>query len=181
MILSFKECLKKYGGRYQFEQLVRGGGLYKVASGLYSDKKDCSEIEILLAKYPRAVVTLQSAYSYYELSDSIPEAFHLATDRDATKINDGQVIQHFMPKGTIEIGVVSCRFLNDNVSRIFDKERLLIETARNKTKLPYDLYKEVIESYRRIKDTLYPSKLTDYLESFPKKDSLLRAIESEVF
>ena len=91
MILSFKECLKKYGGRYQFEQLVRGGGLYKVASGLYSDKKDCSEIEILLAKYPRAVVTLQSAYSYYELSDSIPEAFHLATDRDATKINDGQV------------------------------------------------------------------------------------------
>lgn len=181
MILSFKECLKKYEGRYQFEQLVRGGGLYKVASGLYSDKKDCSEIEILLAKYPRAVVTLQSAYSYYELSDSIPEAFHLATDRDATKINDDQVIQHFMPKGTIEIGVVSCRFLNDNVSRIFDKERLLIETARNKTKLPYDLYKEVIESYRRIKDTLYPSKLTDYLESFPKKDSLLRTIESEVF
>lgn len=86
-----------------------------------------------------------------------------------------------MPKGTIKIGVVSCRFLNDNVSRIFDKERLLIETARNKTKLPYDLYKEVIESYRRIKDTLYPAKLTDYLESFPKKDSLLRAIESEVF
>ena len=71
--------------------MVRGGGLYKVASGLYSDKRDCSEIEILLAKYPRAVVTLQSAYSYYELSDSIPEAFHLATDRDATKINDNQV------------------------------------------------------------------------------------------
>lgn len=181
MVLSFKECLKKYGGRYQFEQLVRDGGLYKVSSGLYSDKKDCSEIEILLAKYPRAVVTLQSAYFYYEFSDTIPEAFHLATDRDATKINDRQVVQHFMPKGTVEIGVISCQFLNDNVSRIFDKERLLIETARNKTKLPYDLYKEVIESYRKIKDTLYPAKLTDYLESFPKKDSLLRTIESEVF
>ena len=28
---------------------------------------------------------------------------------------------------------------------------------------------------------IYPSKLTDYLESFPKRDSILRTIESEVF
>ena len=70
-----------------------------------------------------------------------------------------------MPKGTIKIGVVSCRFLNDNVSRIFDKERLLIETARNKTKLPYDLYKEVTrwsESGRNM-DLAYA--LRDELES----------------
>lgn len=79
------------------------------------------------------------------------------------------------------IGVVSGKFLNDDVSRIFDKERLLIETARNKTKLPYDLYKEVFESFRRIKDSLYLAKLTDYLEAFPKRDSILRTIESEVF
>lgn len=181
MVISFKECLEKFGGRYRVERMVRDGELYKAATGLYSDKPEWTEVEIVLAKYPRAIVTLQSAYSYYELSDTIPEAFHLATDRDAAKIKDDQVVQHFIPKGTSDIGVVSCRFLDEDVSRIFDKERLLIETARNKSKLPYDLYKEVIESFRKIKDTLYPSKLTDYLESFPKKDSLLRTIESEVF
>ena len=90
-------------------------------------------------------------------------------------------MQHFLPKGTNEIGVVSYRHVSADISRIFDKERLLIETARNKTKLPYDLYKEVVESFRNIKDTLYPAKLTDYLEAFPKKDSILRTIESEVF
>ena len=181
MMMSFAECCEKYGGRYQTERLIRKGDLHKVAFGLYSDKSDLSEIEVMLARYPNAVVTLQSAYYYYDLSDSIPEAFHLATDRDATKIYDEKVVQHFMPKGTIGIGVVSCKFLNDEISRIFDKERLLIETARNKTKLPYDLYKEIIESFRRIRDTLYPAKLTDYLELFPKRESILRTIESEVF
>ena len=181
MVMNFTECRERYGGRYRTEALVRKGELHKVAPGLYSDKAEWSEIEVLLARYPHSVVTLQSAYYYYDLSDSIPETVHLATDRDAAKIRDERVVQHFIPNGTINIGVVSGKFLNDDVSRIFDKERLLIETARNKTKLPYDLYKEVIESFRRIKDSLYPAKLTDYLESFPKRDSILRTIESEVF
>ncbi len=181
MVMKFSECCKKYGGRYQTECLIRKGDLHKVATGLYSDKSRWSDIEVVLAKYPKAVVTLQSAYYYYELSDSIPDAFHLATDRDATKICDKQIVQSFLPKGTIGIGVVSGKFMNEEIARIFDKERLLIETARNKTKLPYDLYKEVIESFRRIKESLYPSKLTDYLEAFPKKESIMHTIESEVF
>lgn len=181
MVMNFTDCREKYGGRYRIEQLVRMGKLYKVGIGLYSDTPECSEIEMLMARYPKAVVTLQSAYYYYDLSDSIPEMVHLATDRNASKIYDERIVQHFMPVGTIEIGVVSGKLGGDNVARIFDKERLLIETARNKTKLPYDLYKEVIESFRRIRNELYPAKLTDYLEIFPKKDSLLRTIESEVF
>ena len=181
MVMSFSECCRKFGGRYRTESLIRKGELYKVAQGLYCDNAEWSDIEVVLARYQNAVVTLQSAYYYYDLSDSIPEQFHLATDRDATKICDERIVQHFLPKGTIGIGVVSGKFLNDEVARIFDKERLLIETARNKTKLPYDLYKEVIESFRRTKDTLYPAKLTDYLESFPKRESILRTIENEVF
>lgn len=181
MIMTYSECCKKYGGRYRTGRLIRNGELHKVAPGLYSDKTSWSDVEVVLARYPNAVLTLQSAYYYYDLSDSIPEAFHLATDRDATKIYDDQVVQHFLPKGTNEIGVVSYKHVSAEISRIFDKERLLIETARNKTKLPYDLYKEVVESFRNIKDTLYPAKLTDYLEAFPKKDSILRTIESEVF
>ena len=181
MIMNYAECCEKYGGRYRTDCLIRKGELHKVGLGLYSDKSRWSDVEVALARHPRAVVTLNSAYFYYDLTDSIPEALHLATDRDATKIRDAGVVQHFLPNGTSEIGVVPFKSVNADISRIFDKERLLIETARNKTKLPYDLYKEVVESFRKIKDTLYPAKLTDYLESFPKKESILRTIESEVF
>ena len=90
MIMNYSECCEKYGGRYRTEHLIRNGELHKVALGLYSDKPSWSDVEVVLARYPNAVLTLQSAYYYYDLSDSIPEAFHLATDRDATKIYDGQ-------------------------------------------------------------------------------------------
>ena len=93
MIMSYSECCEKFGGRYRTDQLIREGKLFKVATGLYSDTPDWSDIEVVLAKYPNAVVTLQSAYYYYELSDSIPEVFHLATDRDASKIYDERIVQ----------------------------------------------------------------------------------------
>lgn len=65
--------------------------------------------------------------------------------------------------------------------RIFDRERLLIETIRMRTKLPYDLYREVIGNFRQVISDMYPAKMYDYLESFPKKDAIDRIIRSEVF
>ena len=64
--------------------------------------------------------------------------------------------------------------------RIFDKERLLIETIRMRTKMPLDLYHEVIGSYRKEVGVLYPAKIEDYLESFPKKNVIFDAIKREV-
>ena len=112
MVMNYSVCCEKFGGRYRTDQLNREGKLFKVSTGLYSDTPDWSDIEVVLAKYPNAVVTLQSAYYYYELSDSIPEVFHLATDRDASKIYDYRIVQNFMPKGTIGIGVVASKFIS---------------------------------------------------------------------
>ena len=181
MLMSLRECLKKYGSMYRVEESIRKGELRKVEPGVYSDGGDCTEVEILLVKYPKAVVTLQTAYYYYDLSDSLPDEVHLATDRNAAKIGDPRVLQHFLPSGTLQIGVVERSFGNETVARIYNLERLLIETVRNKTKLPYDLYKEVIESYRNRRNELYPAMMTDYLEAFPRKDALLRRISNEVF
>jgi hypothetical protein len=64
--------------------------------------------------------------------------------------------------------------------RIFDKERLLIETARMRTKMPQDLYHEVIGNFRRIAGDLYPAKMEDYLDSFPKRDVIFNVIRREV-
>ena len=55
--------------------------------------------------------------------------------------------------------VVISRFLHRDSSeiayqgtsiRIYDRERMLIELIRSAKNLPFDYYKEIIESYRRI-------------------------------
>ena len=64
--------------------------------------------------------------------------------------------------------------------RIYDKERMLIELIRNKKALTFDYYKEIIESYRRIVQTLDIESLQDYIPAFPKQNYIWKAIELEV-
>ena len=96
------------------------------------------------------------------------------------KIKDPRVRQLFVPTGTCSVGVTEIEHCGERI-RIFDKERLLIETVRYKTKLPDDLYHEVIGNYREVRHELYGAKIDDYLQSFPRKDVLYRIIRDEVF
>jgi hypothetical protein len=46
--------------------------------------------------------------------------------------------------------------------------------------MPLDLFHEVIGSFRKIVESLYPAKMEDYLDSFPKRDIIFEAIKREV-
>ena len=52
---------------------------------------------------------------------------------------------------------------------------------RYRTKLPYDLYREVIGNFRERRDELYGSKIDDYLKTFPRKDVIRETIRREVY
>ena len=180
MINRLTECLEEYGSHYRIRELIREGKLFKIEPGIYSDSSRYGTLEVLLTKYPRSVVTLDSAFHYYNLTDEIPTMFHLATDRDDGKIKDPRVKQSFVPTGTSSIGVTEIDYCGEKI-RIYDKERLVIETVRHKTKMPLDLYHEVISNFRDIRHELYGAKIDDYLQSFPRRDVLFTIIRDEVF
>lgn len=181
MLIPYTECVKRYGNHHKIARMVETGELFKIEPGIYSDTKGKPrELELIQARYPTSVVTLLSAYYYYDLTDHISEKYHLAMERGGTKIKDPNVIQHAVPVGTLEIGVET-KEINGTTMRIFDRERLLIETIRMRTKLPYDLYREVIGNFRQVISDMYPAKMYDYLEAFPKKGAIDRIIRSEVF
>lgn len=180
MVAKLIEWSRKYGTKYRVGQLVREGKLFKLEEGIYADIADAPEVEVVLAKYPASVLTLQSAYYYYRMSDEIPDEYHLATDRKAARIDDDRVEQSFVPVGTLMIGATRIVVLNECL-RIYDKERLLIETIRYRTKLPYDLYREVISSFREKRNELYGAKIDDYLKMFPRRNVIKEAIRKEVY
>ena len=45
------------------------------------------------------------------------------------------------------------------IINIYDKERMLIDLARNKNKIGYDLYKEIISNYRKLVNSLDTQKI----------------------
>lgn len=180
MLLSFSQCREKFGSPYQIDRVVADGRLRKIEPGVYSDGGEPSELEIIQFKYPKGILTLDSAFFYYDLTDVIPEAYHLATPSNASAIHDARVRQYYQPKAILSVGVTEIRRGADRV-RTYDLERLLIETARMKSKLPSDLYKEVILAFRSRADRLSAEKICDYLTGFPKRNLIERIVYEEVF
>lgn len=179
MLLSYSDCEKKYGNAYQIKKAVAAGELFKIENGVYADIANPSEIEVLSFKYPQAVFTMNSAFYYHGLTDVIPDLYYLATTKDAHKIGNRQVKQCFHRNGQFPIGISSMEYRNCTV-RIYDKERMLIELIRNRNGLPFDYYKEIIESYRRIVQSLDLEKLQDYIPAFSRQGRIMEAIELEV-
>ena len=178
MLFYYKELLEKGFNRYQIEKKTKNGELYKVSKGIYSDEEYPSELAILMKKYPKAILTLNSAFFYYDLTDKIPDYYYLATEKKSHSINEDSVKQIYTTNDFLDIGITQMK-IEDAEVNIYDKERMLIELIRYKTKLPYELYKEVLNNYRKIKEQINFIKVYKYAKSFDSS-YIIKTIETEV-
>lgn len=179
MIYSYDECIEKYKSDYQIRKQIASNLLFKIEPGLYSDKKYESRTAVIMKKYPKAVFTLNSAFYYQGLTDTIPQKYYLQTDKDAAKISDKKVKQCFDNYASMDIGVELMVYNGDEI-RVFSKERLLVELVRNRTKLPFDYYKEIIGNYRKLIYELDFQKIEEYADELPKTNLVMKTIRMEV-
>ena len=177
---SQADCVKEYGSQYHVEKRVDDGKLFRIERGVYSEEENVPTLAILMFKYPKAVVTMKTAFYIHGLTDSIPVLYDLATDRDAAKIRDTRVKQYFYPSELFETGVEEMEYRGYKI-RVYSKERMLVELVRYKSKLPFDLYKEVILNYRRIMPALNIQEIQDYALASPKSERILETLQMEVF
>ena len=180
MLLSYPDCLKKWRSDYQIKKQISEGNLYQIERGIYSDVPDVSTLAVISFKYPKGIMTMNSAFYYHGLTDVIPEEFHIATDKHAIYINDKRIHQYYVLSDLLNIGVTTIE-RRDATIRIYDKERMLIELLRFKNKFPFDYYKEIIGNYRSLIYNLDIERIQDYAESFPRSKMISNALEMEVF
>lgn len=180
MLISYTKCLEKYRSDYQIQKVLDSGTLFKIEPGVYSNKEKVSELAIITCKYPSAVITMDSAFYYHGLTDVIPEKYFLATKKSARGIRDKRVKQVFVPENCFDFGVTTME-RRDAITKIYDKERMLIELLRFKNLLPFDYYKEILRSYRDIIEDLDIQRIEEYAVVFPKSKMIMEALKNEVF
>jgi len=179
MLFTYEECIEKYKSDYQLQKQLKEGNVYKVEKGIYSDDRYESEYAVLKKKYPDAVFTLNSAFYFHGLTDTIPQKHYLETDKDASKIKDEEVKQIFDNNDSLELGVMEMEYDGTQI-KVFTKERLLIELIRNKNKLPFDYYKEIIGNYRKLIHKLDMQAVQEYALVLPKSNMVMEVIRMEV-
>lgn len=180
MLMTRLECIKEYGSDYLVNQLVDKGKLFRVDKGIYSDKAHIPELAVLSYKYPKAVITMDTAFYLYGLTDEVPDIYTMATKREAAPIADERIKQIFIPGELLDQGRTTMDYKGFDIY-IFNRERMLVELVRYKSKMHINYYKEILRNYRRILPQLNPEKIRDYAEAVPKSEKVIRTLQTEVF
>ena len=180
MIYTTKELLAKGETEYSIRIKVAKNALYLIGRGLYSDVPNPFIDEVYITKkYPHAIITDLSAFYIYDLTDHIPDNFHLSTLQHSFPIRRKDVIQSYQDPSFFSIGKKVIEYEGGKIN-IYDLERMLIELIRLKEKYPPELYYEVINSYRNIKEKLDFYKINEYVKHFKNGLSLLQKIKEVI-
>lgn len=180
MIYSYEEVKNTYKSTYQIRKALANGKIFKIEKGIYSDEEIANPLEIIVKKYPNAIFTMDSAFYFHGLTDVIPKKTYLAVKRDSIRINNSKISQMFVLEKLFEIGKTEITFEGVRIP-IYDKERMLIELIRNKKRMAFDYYKEIINSYRRKSNQLDIRNIEDYIKEFGVEDYIFKTIQEEVF
>jgi len=181
MIMTYKDCIDKYRTDYQLKKALERNEVFQLEAGIYSNDKYASRFEIISVKYPKAIFTMNSAFYYYDLTDSIPKADYLATSRGARKITDSGIKQIYENSNCFGLGKTTVKN-NGAIINIYNKERMLVELLRHKNSMPFDYYKEIIENFRLLisNGELDLPLIQDYVFSLPKQNMIMKALQLEV-
>ena len=181
MLYTHNELKKIYKSDYNIKKKISEDKIYKICRGIYSDTKSVHPIEIITKKYPSAIFTMNSAFYFHGLTDVIPRKMHLAMVRSSSRrIADSNITAIYVMEKYFAIGKTQIVFDGININ-IYDIERMLIELTRNKKKLAFDYYKEIINSYREIVDDLDVRLIEDYAKAFDTEEYIFKTIQEEVF
>ncbi|MBR5997339.1 MAG: hypothetical protein IK028_04900 [Bacilli bacterium] len=180
MIYTTKELLDQGETEYSIRVKVSKGSLFLVERGIFSDKSiDYVDEAVICKKYPFAVLTGLSAFYFYGLTDQIPDHFYLATEQHSFPIRRDGIIQSYQDSSFFFVGIVK-KEIDTGVICVYDLERMLIELIRLKEKYPPELYYEVLNSFRKMKNQLDFYKVNEYAKSFKNHYALLQRIKEVI-
>lgn len=178
MLLNYKEAIEKYGTDYKLQKAINRKELYKIEKGIYSDKTNNFTLyELLLKKYPNAVLVKDSAFHFIKFSTSVPEKVHLGTARNALRIADKRVQQHFykdlnsitteannnadeLDEDDIDLFFPNSKFVisyeniqkyitdNNNEVRLFNLKNLLFDLLRDRDKYDRAVLFDLLAKFR---------------------------------
>ena len=170
VFMNYESIFKQYGGIMRTCELKREGVSYQIlqelmAEGLvekikygyyqWQDEKAFSEVSVISALFPDAIVCDMSAAMYYGYTDRVPGIWHIAVDnrsaRNKFKIDFPQIKPHFISANRLGIGVSEGKIDGITV-KIYDRERIICDCLRRINTMDGEVLNTIIQRYVGDKD-----------------------------
>lgn len=162
MLYNYSEILKLYKNDYNLLNAIKSKKIFKIERGIYSDQRNnYNKYELLLKKYPKSFLVKDSALFYINFLTEEPPIVHLGTARNALRIHDTRVKQHFyknldnifIKNSDVEhilsiSNITSYITENGNEIRILNIKALLYDLIRNKSKIKQNRFNKIINKFK---------------------------------
>lgn len=150
MLFNYKEVLKIYKNDYQISKAISNHKLYKVEKGIYSNNHNYNQYEIVVKKYPTAVLVGQTALYLKGYISKEPPKIFLATKRNALRIKDNRIQQEFYSKFVemVKNYFDAIKTENDTFLPTFKDEILLVDLLRKKENYSKEIFEEALNNFK---------------------------------
>lgn len=96
MLYDYKEVIAIYGNDYNLKKALLDKRIFKIEKGMYSDgEHNFTTVELVLKKYKNAFLVKESALHLIGFVKDEPDKIHIGTARNALRIRDSRIQQHF--------------------------------------------------------------------------------------
>jgi predicted transcriptional regulator of viral defense system len=150
-IASAQSLLEKGVSYYDINRFLEAEVLVKLKRGVYKwAKAETNQWVEMAYIVPKGVFCLQTACFYYELTTSIPSAYHVAIpDRQRVALPDYPPIKiYYWNQTSFELGVTSILVDNEPV-KIYDLEKTICDTIRHRHKIGLDRNLNRLDAYAK--------------------------------
>lgn len=164
MLYDYKEVLNLFGNDYKLKKAILDKRIFKIEKGIYSDgENNFTTMEKVLKKYNHAFLVKDTALHLIGFIENEPAKIHIGTARNALRIKDARIQQHFY--SNLDVAILSESEWHKH-SHFLSYENIKIHTTENNNEIRlFNLKALFFDLVRNYKD--YPkSTLFDLLEKF---------------
>ena len=164
MLYDYKEVLNLFGNDYKLKKAILDKRIFKIEKGIYSDgENNFTTMEIVLKKYNHAFLVKDTALHLIGFIENEPAKIHIGTARNALRIKDARIQQHFY--SNLDVAILSESEWHKH-SHFLSYENIKIHTTENNNEIRlFNLKALFFDLVMNYKD--YPkSTLFDLLEKF---------------
>ena len=193
MLYNYKEAVDLFGSDYGLKRAILHKQLFKIEKGVYSDgENNFTTTELVLKKYSPAFLVKDSALHFIGFIKEEPTKIHIGTARNALRIKDDRVQQHFYSNLDISLleesdwyqcshflsyeNIIIHTTENRNRIRLFNLKALFFDLVRNHKAYPKNRLLDLLEKF---KDCRYLYGFTRWeFEDNLKHDNIVRSFNS---
>lgn len=165
MLYNYIEVIRIYGNDYKLRKAISDGQVFKIEKGIYSDgESNFTTTELILKKYQNSFLVKDSALHMLGFIDEKPAKIHIGTARNALRITDNRVQQHFYSNLDVSTlyeyewatyahilsyeNVKRYQSENNNEIRLFNLKALFYDVLRNYRKYPKSVLLAILDKFK---------------------------------